>query len=105
MNNHTALVNSLRVRLSEMGHVSMLNVTGMFYRKSDTGLIPVCVGNKGWADIIGFTKRGRFFAVEAKTGTGRLSPEQQNFKNVVQLKNAIFIEARDISDLESLQNE
>lgn len=105
MNNHTALVNSLRVRLSEMGHVSMLNVTGMFYRKSDTGLIPVCVGNKGWADIIGFTKRGRFFAVEAKTGTGRLSPEQINFRNVVNNKNGIFIEARELSDLEVLLNE
>ena len=36
----------------------------------DAGL---CVGS---ADLIGLTKRGRFFAIEVKTPKGRISPEQ-----------------------------
>lgn len=103
MNNHTALVNSLRLRLSEMGCISMLNVTGMFWRKTETGYVPVRVGNKGWPDIIGFTKSGQFFGVEAKTGSGVLSPEQRNFRTVATANNAIFIEARSVADLEVLK--
>lgn len=103
MNNHTALVNSLRLRLSELGCISMLNVTGMFWRKTDAGYVPVKVGTKGWPDIIGFTRDGRFFGVEAKTGTGRLTPEQSNFRDVAARHNAIFIEARSINDLAVLK--
>jgi len=46
-----------------------------------------------------------FVAVEVKTPTGRVSPEQQQFLNVVRQHGAIACVARSVTDLEMVLKE
>ena len=52
----------------------------------------------GSADLIGWYK-GRFLAVECKIGTGKLTPEQENFLDQVNLAGGIGICARCVQDV------
>lgn len=51
---------------------------------------------KGGADIIGISPDGRFLAVEVKTDTGRIRPEQAVFLKVVQEAGGISGVARSV---------
>jgi hypothetical protein len=53
---------------------------------------------KGGSDIIGIAPDGRFLAVEVKTTTGRLRPEQQRFIDAVNAKGGIAGVARSVED-------
>lgn len=55
----------------------------------------LCVGS---SDLIGWTKDGRFLAIEVKTKTGRVTPEQQNFINQVNAAGGVGIVARSVQD-------
>lgn len=53
---------------------------------------------KGGADIIGIAPDGRFLAVEVKTATGRVRPEQAKFLQAVKDAGGIAGVARSVED-------
>lgn len=55
------------------------------------------VGNPGGADLIGIYN-GRFTAVEIKTPTGRQSPEQKRFENLVISRGGEYVILRSVDD-------
>lgn len=68
----------IRLALAEAGHVVFRNNIGGY--KSPSGRwVDYGVGGKGGSDLMGWTKDGKFLAVEVKTATGRIRPEQETF--------------------------
>lgn len=59
------------------------------------------VGNPGGADLIG-VYRGRFVAVEIKTATGRQSPEQRQWQQLVESKGGLYVLNRSVDDAREL---
>lgn len=59
------------------------------------------VGSPGGSDLIGVF-RGRAIFVEIKTPTGRQSPEQKTFEQLVQGKGGIYVIVRSIDDARAL---
>jgi len=55
------------------------------------------VGTPGGADLIGIF-RGRFVAIEIKTPTGRQSPEQRTFQQLVERKGGVYVVLRSVDD-------
>lgn len=97
MNPETKIQRRIMVALSSAGHTVWRNETGQFWSGKvihkdaatvtlgNARMIPVglCVGS---SDIVGIQARtGRFFAIEVKTATGRVSKEQGQFiKHVIE---------------------
>ena len=77
---------------------------GYFFRVHNTGIYDPKRSvfrtnqHKGLADIMGVSK-GRFIAIEVKTGNGKLSYDQDQFKSHVQENDGRYIEARSIEDV------
>lgn len=82
--------------LSDAGCLVWRQDTGA-YKAPDGRLIRygLC---KGSSDIIGVAKDGRFLAVEVKTETGRVSPEQVQFLDAVKRAGGRAGVARSVSD-------
>lgn len=57
-------------------------------------------GFAGCPDILGVLPGGKHMAVECKTGTGRLTPEQDEYRREVEALGAVFVLARDLEALE-----
>lgn len=59
---------------------------------------------KGFPDIAGIGRNGlgRMFVIEVKTKTGRLSPEQEKWRAVLEAKGVIYILARSLDDVQSV---
>ncbi len=55
------------------------------------------VGGPGGADLIGIY-RSRFIAIEIKTPTGRQSPDQRTFQNLVESKGGEYVILRSVDD-------
>lgn len=55
------------------------------------------VGGKGGADLIGIY-RGKFLAVEIKSNTGRQSPDQKLFEQLVLRKQGVYVVLRSVED-------
>lgn len=55
-------------------------------------------GMKGQADILGLCAGGRLLAIEVKTATGRLRPEQEAFRDLVVRFGGLWILARSAED-------
>lgn len=73
--------------------------------RNNTGKLPdprtgrwVTFGLRGSADILGLLRGGRFLAVECKTRTGRLSPEQCSFRDMVLRLGGCYVVARSVED-------
>ena len=58
-------------------------------------------GRKGVADVLGVSAKlgGRLIAVEAKSGSGKLSPDQRAFLADVEAAGGISIVARSVGDV------
>lgn len=57
------------------------------------------VGGPGGADLIGISRRdGRFLAVEVKTATGRQTPEQRRFQQLVIDQGGIYVVLRSVEE-------
>ena len=73
----------IMLEVSKLGHRVFRNVVGLVTlsdgRKMRVGL---CVGS---ADLIGWTKNGIFLAIEVKTLTGKIRPEQSQFISQVNI--------------------
>ena len=59
------------------------------------------VGGPGGADLLGLDHRGRFIAIEVKTPTGRQSPEQRCFEQLVQRLGGVYLIMRSVEDARS----
>ena len=73
--------------------------------RNNTGRLPdprngrwISFGLKGSADILGIIKGGRFLAIETKTPTGRLRPEQVAFRTMVTAMGGLYVLARSTDD-------
>lgn len=105
------LVNTIRTEVSR-GNVRLFqNVVGMVYVKRGNRYEPMRVGlGVGTSDLIGLVsvtvtpdmvgkKLAQFLAVEVKTETGKLRPEQANFiEQVKQLGGKAFV-ARSVQEV------
>jgi len=93
------LMRDIQVALSEMGHRVFRNNIGMC-RTAEGTMIRYGVCNPGGADLIGWTKDGRFLAVEVKGPKGKLTAEQTNFLNAVNEFGGVGICAHSLTDIE-----
>lgn len=55
---------------------------------------------RGTADILGCLDDGRMLAIEVKTKTGQLRPEQKLFLQEIKLRGGLSLVARSIDDVE-----
>lgn len=90
MNKETKIQRAIMLALSEAGHMVFRNETKRawigkkIHQSGDQVtlkngvfmLFGLCIGS---SDLIGLTDKGRFFAIEVKTDTGRASKEQKIF--------------------------
>lgn len=92
VNHHHALIGDILVAINPF--------FGLFW-KNETGAVKMPSGHfmrfglPGSSDILGVCK-GLFVAIEVKTGTGRLSLIQKNFRDAVLRNDGIYILARDV---------
>lgn len=93
----TNLVNDCLLALCAAGCTVWRNNTGKL-PDPKTGRWVVFGLCKGSSDIIGICPDGRFLAVECKSGTGALSPEQRNFIAVVNQRGGRAGVARTVGD-------
>ena len=66
-------------------------------------IVRISFGLVGAADISGImAPHGKRIEIECKTGTGRLSTVQKNYREMITKQGGIFIECRTLKDLEIL---
>lgn len=88
----------IQITATKLGHRLFRNNCG--YAETKTGQwIKYGIANPGGADLIGWTRIGLFLAIEVKTKNGRLTPEQENFINSVNLFGGIAFVARSVEDV------
>ena len=90
----TDIMRACMLALSEAGCLVWRNNCGSYTDPRSGSFVRYGVGNPGGSDLIGITPCGRFLAVEVKTKTGRLRPEQQRFIDAVIAKGGIAGVAR-----------
>lgn len=59
-------------------------------------------GHEGVSDFVGFTKTGRFLAIECKSARGRLTKSQESFINRVREAGGIAGVARSVCDAQAI---
>ena len=100
MKSEANIQNEIMVALSQAGCLIWRNNTGVL--KDKTGR-PIKFGLcKGGSDLIGVAKDGRFLAVEVKTATGRVRPEQVAFIDAVRRAGGRAGVARSVDDALSI---
>lgn len=96
------ILNDCLIALAEAGHLVWRQNTGVL---KDANGRPIKFGLcKGSSDIIGLTKGGVFLAVECKTATGRVRPEQEHFILAVRRKMGYAGVARSAEDALRIAN-
>ena len=104
----TAILQKIRLKASKLGYRLFRNQVGQ-YKLADGRFLRsgLCVGSSdliGWKtvritqDMVGMDI-AQFVAMEVKTPTGKLKPEQENFLKVVRESGGIAIVARSADDL------
>jgi hypothetical protein len=68
--------------------------------RTKTGGYRKFVGRKGVADILGCLDDGRLLAVEVKSATGKLKPEQELFLSAVRDRGGVALVIRDVTELQ-----
>ena len=90
------ILNEVMIALSQAGCLVWRNNTGVL---KDANGRPIKFGLcKGSADLIGVCPDGKFLAVECKTKTGRVRPEQETFIAAVKRAGGRSGVARSVSD-------
>lgn len=106
-------MNEILLNLPKLGVTAFRANSGSAWASSDVVSLPD--GSKllrkprpfralptGFADIFGITSDGKFFAIEVKTGTGRVTPAQENFLAHVAANGGISGVARSIEDARNI---
>ena len=99
MSAHSALVNRILMRYSVLPDLSLFKMNNGVARALHSKEV-IRYGINGCTDIIGILKPyGRWVAIEAKTGSGRLEDDQPTFRNMILSHGGIYILARDEEDV------
>lgn len=94
--------NDIMIELSQAGCLVWRNNTGVL--KDGNGR-PIKFGLcKGSSDLVGICADGKFLAVEVKTKTGRVRPEQETFIAAVKRAGGRAGVARSVSDALRIAN-
>lgn len=93
----SALQHLIMLKVSELGHRVLRNNVGVLQDKRGHYL-RYGLGT-GSSDLIGWTNKGRFLAIEVKTDKGRVTEEQENFLDQVNLSGGIGFVARSVQDV------
>lgn len=97
MTSEANIMNACMVALSQAGCLIWRNNVGAW--KDPSGrVIRYGVGGTGGSDLLGVAKDGRFLAIETKTKTGRVRPEQLTFIAAVQKAGGRAGVARSVAD-------
>lgn len=91
-NAHTHLVNQIIRRLGTSPHCRI-------WKAHVGGVGRLRFGVPGQADITGILSGGRRLEIEVKTGTGRLSKDQERFKTIIEKYDGVHIVARSVGQL------
>jgi len=95
------LMRDIQVALSKAGHrVFRNNIGTCMTARGDYIRYGVC--NPGGSDLIGWTKTGRFLAIEVKTESGRLTEAQERFLEAVNKFGGVGICAKSLKDIEHI---
>lgn len=93
---HEDLINAIRLYISEIGGLSIKTETpGLLFDKVGR---PVKIGRKGVLDVHACIK-GKFVAIDAKTGRDRLKREQLAYATAVEAKGGIAFAAWSVDDV------
>lgn len=93
---HEDLVKEIRLYISEIGGLSIKTETpGQLFDRNGR---PVRIGRKGVLDIHACVK-GRFVAIDAKTGRDRLKREQLAYAEAVKAKGGLAFAAYSVADV------
>ena len=88
--------NAIRRELPKYGHFVYRGNVGKVKtidgRWLDTGL------PKGWPDLFGWTKEGKFFAIEVKNEKGKLRPDQVKFGEFLKTQPVLYGVARSVEE-------
>lgn len=95
------LMRLIMLEVTRLGHRVFRNNSGLFYRKGDAkNNFPIrcglCVGS---SDLIGFTKQGKFLAIEVKTDKGIIEAAQEQFIRQVNAAGGVAFVARSVRDV------
>lgn len=107
--NETAILQKIRLKASRLGWKLSRNNSGAFQDVNGRWVKYGCFA-PGGADLIGFRtititpdmigkKISQFIAIEVKTPTGKIKPEQQHFIDTVNNSGGVGIIARSEGDL------
>ena len=95
------LMREIQLFLSNKGHRVFRNNIGVC--KDERGnYIRYGVCNPGGSDLIGWTKEGKFLAVEVKSAKGRLTATQESFLEAINKAGGIGICARSVQDVSQI---
>lgn len=89
------------------GCLELLKVRGIFAWRQNSGAVPVgkrfirFTSINGVADILGILPDGRLLAVECKTKTGKVSPDQRYFQQMIAENNGVACVVRSVEELEA----
>lgn len=110
MNPETKLQRQIMVALSQAGHTVFRNETGRFWAGkvihkdgkqvtlNNAMMLPVGLA-VGSSDLVGVQRdTGRFFGIEVKTKTGRVSKEQAQFIDTINQRGGVAGVARSVQD-------
>ena len=90
------------------GCMQYLKLNGYVFIRNNSGAVisaykgknrMIRYGDKGSPDLIILGRHGEFIAVECKSDTGKLSPEQEDYRKRVLNSGGIYIVARSVDDL------
>jgi len=73
------ILNDCMIALSNAGCLVWRNNVGGWKDPATGRVIRYGVGGKGGSDLLGVAPDGRLLAIETKTATGRIRPEQELF--------------------------
>jgi hypothetical protein len=91
----------VQMEATRLGHRLLRNNVGK-YQDREGRWVAYGVGGNGGSDLIGWTRDGRFAAVEVKTPTGRVTAEQQAFIDAVNRAGGKAGVARSVEDVKRL---
>ncbi len=92
------LMRDIQVAVSTCGHRVFRNNIGVC-QDGRGNYIRYGVCNPGGSDLLGWTKDGRFLAIEVKGPKGRLTKEQEAFLGAVQRSGGVSICAKSVDDV------
>lgn len=97
MTNTQALTGAIKTEVTRLGGRVFRNQVGK-YQTADGRWISTGLA-VGSSDLIGWTRNGKFLAIEIKAGKDRLSTDQWNFLQTVRNASGIGIAARSLEDV------